>query len=165
MCQCKSDNLIGRQVRTEAWGVTKFLIDDTGHRSTGRGVSSCAQLTGLIIHNMQLCEDRCNCYCGLAGLTRYHVVVLSLSAEDSTVQCTAVCLLHYIAWHNTLHKLHLDKTTSDHTDLRRCWYTYSVHSINSCEFIPGTAHYHIIITSKCCNFLLIIFTYFRILIV
>jgi hypothetical protein len=83
-------------VRTVAGGVAKFLVDDPGHRSTGRGVSSCTQLTSLILI-MQLCEDPCNCYHWLAGLARYHVEVLSIAAEDFTVQCTTVCSLQYIA--------------------------------------------------------------------
>lgn len=44
------------------------------------------------------------------------------------------------------------------------FYAYSIQNIDSCELIPGTADYHIILVSQHCNFMPINLCIFSILI-
>jgi hypothetical protein len=72
-------------------------------------------------------------------------------------------LIYYTARNYTLHVLHLDSISSDYTDLDRCVYAYSIQNINGCEHVLEPVHYHIVLISQEHNFMLVNFTYFRIL--
>jgi hypothetical protein len=43
-------------------------------------------------------------------------------------------------------------------------YDYSTQNTNGCELVSEAAHYHIVLISQNCNFMLVKFTYFRMLI-
>jgi hypothetical protein len=53
-------------------------------------------------------------------------------------------LVYYTAQNNTLHMLHLDEISSDHTDQERCVYAYSIQNINGCNYVLEATHYHIV---------------------
>jgi len=53
---------------------------------------------------------------------------------------------------------------SDHLVQDRCLYAYSTQNTNGYELVLEVAHYHIVLVSQNCNFMLVKFTYFRMLI-
>jgi hypothetical protein len=65
---------------------------------------------------------------------------------------------YYTAQQDILH------SSLDHTDRDRCLYTCSIKSTNGCDLVLESAHYHIVLISKHCDFMLVNFRYFRILI-
>jgi len=48
--------------------------------------------------------------------------------------------------------------------IKTCLYAYSIHHINGCELVLEVAHYHTVLILQHCNFMLVNFMHFRILI-
>jgi len=63
-----------------------------------------------------------------------------------------VAFVFYVA-----HTVHILK-------IKTCLYAYSIHHTNGCELVLEVAHYHKVLILKHCNFMLVNFMHFRILI-
>jgi hypothetical protein len=49
-------------------------------------------------------------------------------------------LVYYTARNYTLHMLHLDEISSDHTDQELCVYAFSIQNINGCDYVLEATH-------------------------
>jgi hypothetical protein len=70
----------------------------------------------------------------------------------------------HTTWHDTHHMFQVDEISLDHKDWDRCLYVYSTQNINGCKLVIQAAHYHPVLISQHCNFLLVKFIYFTIVI-